>query len=156
MAVRAREYLAGHEFALVLTSPLARASETCRLAGFGDQAVVEPNLAEWDYGVYEGRTSDEIRREEPNWSIWSSTITGGESIAELGHRAEAVISEAVKAPGDVLMFAHGHIIRVLAAAWVGCPYDAGRILALDTAALCVLGYERETRVVRMWNRRLWE
>jgi len=146
-----RQYLERREFALVLTSPLSRARETCRAAGFGDQARNEPNLCEWDYGIYEGRTTTEIRETEPDWTIWTAQITGGESLADVGHRAETVIRGATNAGGDVLMFAHGHIIRVLAAVWLGLPYGAGRHFALDTAGVSVLGYERGMPVLRLWN-----
>lgn len=138
---------------LVLSSPLVRARETCRLAGFNG-AEIDPNLAEWDYGIYEGRTTLDIRKEIPDWSIWLSPITGGESLDQVASRARAVI-ERVAASGheEVALFAHGHILRVLAACWVGLPPAAGRLLALDTASISMLGYERKTRVIRQWNLR---
>jgi probable phosphoglycerate mutase len=143
--------LAGREFALVLTSPLARARETCALAGFAAQARVEPNLREWDYGDYEGRTTAEICAQRPDWSLWRDGVPGGESIAAVAARAQAVIGEAAAAGGDVLLFSHGHLLRILAACWLGLPADAGRLLALGTASIGSLGFERATRVITRWN-----
>jgi probable phosphoglycerate mutase len=133
------------------TSPLLRARETCRLAGLGEAARVDEDLREWDYGVYEGRTTIDIRKETPDWSIWLSPITGGESLEEVAVRARRVIDRAVAVEGDVALFAHGHILRILAACWIGLPPITGRYLALDTASVSVLGYERQTRVIRRWN-----
>lgn len=149
-AARVGRLLAGHAFAAVWTSPKQRARETARRAGFGG-AAVKDNLVEWDYGVYEGRTTAEIRASEPGWSVWTSPIQGGESLAELGDRALRVIQAAMAEGGDVALFSHGHFLRVLAATWVGLPPSCGRILGLDTGAVSVLGYERDTRVVRLWN-----
>ena len=135
----------------VWTSPLARAQETCRLAGYGATARVDPDLPEWDYGIYEGRTTLEIRQLQPEWSVWKSEITGGEALEQVAARTLAVIERATQAPGDVILFAHGHVLRILAATWMGLPPLAGRYLALDTASVSVLGYERQTRVIRQWN-----
>jgi broad specificity phosphatase PhoE len=143
--------LAGRSFALVLTSPLGRARETCRLAGYGEVAHIADDLREWDYGVYEGRTTADIRREEPGWSIWTNPVPGGESIAQVGERARRVIERAITAGGDVAMFAHAHILRILAATWIEQPPVNGRLFALETAAVSMLGYERESRVIRLWN-----
>jgi len=143
--------LGGRTFALVLTSPLGRARETCRLAGYDAVAQVTDDLREWDYGVYEGRTTAEVRAEAPGWSIWTTEVKGGESVAEVGARARRVIDRAVAAGGDVALFAHGHILRILAAGWIGFPPEGGRLLALGTASVSVLGYERETRVIEAWN-----
>jgi probable phosphoglycerate mutase len=143
--------LAGRRFALVLTSPLARARETCRLAGYGDVAVPTPDLCEWDYGEYEGRRTAEIREHEPGWTIWTHGPQRGESVEDVGRRADRVIERAAAAGGDVALFAHAHVLRILAARWLGLAPDAGRLLALDTAATNVLGFERETRVIRRWN-----
>jgi broad specificity phosphatase PhoE len=143
--------LAGHKFALVLSSPLARARETCRLAGFGDSAEMTDDLREWDYGIYEGRRTADIRKEAPGWTVWNSAIPGGESIEQVAQRTRRVIDRAVGAPGDVALFAHAHVLRVLTACWLGLPPDAGRLLALGTASLNILGYERETRVISVWN-----
>lgn len=143
--------LAGRRFALVLRSSLRRARETCRLAGYGDVARVTDDLLEWDYGVYEGRTTQEIKVEEPDWSIWTASVPKGESIEQVGHRAQSVIQQALEAGGDVVLFAHGHILRILAACWLGLPLDAGRLFVLHTASISVLGFERETRVITRWN-----
>jgi probable phosphoglycerate mutase len=146
-------FLAGRRFALILTSPLERARETCRLAGYGDGAVVDPNLSEWDYGDYEGRTTPDIQKEVPDWSLWDSGVPHGETIRQVAGRAEAVIARALQADGegDVALFAHGHILRILTACWLGLPPDAGRFFALGTASLSMLGYERSTRVITRWN-----
>jgi probable phosphoglycerate mutase len=145
-------YLAGRRFALVLTSPLKRAMDTCRIAGYGDVAQIEPNLREWDYGEYEGRTTADIRREVPNWSLWTMGVPGGETIDQVASRARLVIERASSVSGDVGLFAHGHILRILTACWLDLSPDAGRLFALDTGSLSVLGYERETRVIQRWNR----
>ena len=142
----------GHRpFALVLTSPLARARETCKLAGYGDAAQTSDDLLEWDYGVYEGRTTRDIQAEQPGWSIWTAAIAGGEAVEHVGERVRRVIDRAAAAPGDVALFAHAHVLRILAACWLGLPPAGGRLLALGTAAISVLGHEHETRVVSVWN-----
>ena len=143
--------LDGREFALVLTSPLQRARDTCALAGFGNQARVERNLREWDYGDFEGRTTAEIRVEYPEWFLWCSGVPNGEALTAVAARAHAVIGEATAAGGDVLLFSHGHMLRILTACWLGVPPDEGRLFALGTASLSSLGYERETRVITRWN-----
>jgi broad specificity phosphatase PhoE len=144
-------HLAGHAFARVLTSPLARARETCRLAGFGDVAEATDDLREWDYGIYEGRTTPDIRKTEPGWSIWTTAVTQGESVEQVGERVRRVIDRAASASGDVALFAHAHVLRILAACWLALPPEGGRLLALGTASISVLGYERETRVISAWN-----
>ena len=144
-------YLSGHRFALVLTSPLGRALETCRLAGFGGVALERDDLREWDYGEYEGRTTAEIREERPGWTLWRDGVPGGEPVDEVGSRADAVIAEARAAGGDVALFAHGHVLRILAARWLGLPARDGSLLALDPATVSILGYERESPVIRLWN-----
>jgi probable phosphoglycerate mutase len=154
LAARMTDTLSVHDFALVLSSPLQRATETARLAGFDGIAGVDPNLREWDYGVWEGRTTADIRQTNPNWSIWSSEIPEGESLQEIGSRADAVIERALSAGGNVLLFAHGHLLRVLAARWLGLPAGWGQVFALGTGAVSVLGYEREHRVIQLWNRGL--
>ena len=143
--------LASRSFALVLVSPLTRAVETCRIAGYGDVAQFTDDLLEWDYGAYEGRTTADIRTEVPGWTIWTGNPPGGETIGQVGRRVATVIDQATAAGGDVALFAHGHVLRVLAACWLGLPPGAGRLLALGTASLSVLGYERETRVITTWN-----
>lgn len=144
-------YLSGRQFALVLTSPLMRARDTCQLAGYGDAAEVEPNLSEWDYGDYEGRTTSDIQKEVPGWSLWKSGVPHGETIDQVAGRAESVITRASQAGGDVALFAHGHILRILTACWLALPANAGRLFALGTASLSTLGYERTTRVITRWN-----
>lgn len=143
--------LGGRKFALVLTSPLERARETCRLAGYGAEAQIEPNLLEWDYGDYEGRTTSEIQKEVPGWSLWVSGVPNGETVGQVAARAEAVIERALQADGDVALFAHGHVLRILTARWLGLDGDAGRLFALGTASMGTLGYERTTRVIIRWN-----
>jgi probable phosphoglycerate mutase len=143
--------LQGRQFALVLTSPLARAAESCRLAGFGDVADQRDELREWDYGAYEGRTTIEIREEIPGWTIWRGAVPEGETIDEVAARVDRVIAELRAAQGDALLFAHGHVLRVLAARWLGLEAQAGALFALDPATLSTLGYERETAVMRLWN-----
>ena len=139
-------------FALVLTSPLARAAETCRLAGFGDEARERAEVMEWDYGAYDGRTTADIRVERPGWTLWDDGVPDGETAGEVGARVDRVIAEVRAVDGDALVFAHGHVLRVLAARWLGLEPTAGRFFALDPATISVLGYERETAVVRGWNR----
>jgi probable phosphoglycerate mutase len=145
-------YLAGRKFAGVLVSPLGRARETCRLAGY-ENAQIDPGLSEWDYGDYEGRTTAQIQAERPGWSLWSDGVPNGETAAQVAARADGVIAHAlaVAGEGDVALFAHGHILRVLAARWLGLPPEDGRLFALGTAAVSTLGYERETRVITRWN-----
>ena len=152
-AGRLRAALGSRSFALVLTSPLARAAETCRLAGYGDVANAREELMEWDYGEYEGRTTREIRGELPGWTVWTRDVPGGESVHEVGRRVDRVLGEVRDTEGDVAIFGHGHLIRVLAARWIGLPPEAGSLLALDTASVSVLGYERETPVIKGWNQR---
>ena len=144
-------YLAGRQFALVLTSPMERAMETCRLAGYGDVAQIDPNLQEWDYGDYEGRKTADIRKERPGWFLWRDGVPNGETIEQVVERAEAAIDRAMKAGGDVALFAHGHILRILTACWLDLRPDDGRLFALSTASVSVLGYEHETRVISRWN-----
>lgn len=143
--------LAQWRFARVLTSPLGRARESCRLAGLGDHAEVCDDLQEWDYGEYEGRTTADIRLERPGWSLWGDGVPGGETVDQVGARADRVIAEATAAPGPVVVFAHGHLLRVLTARWLGLEADAGRLFALDPATISTLGHERETRVILSWN-----
>ena len=144
-------HLAGRQFALVLTSPLGRARETCRLAGFSEGAQVTDDLLEWNYGIYEGRTTAAVRAEQPGWSIWTTTVAQGETVEQVGERARRVIERADAVAGDVALFAHAHILRILAACWMGLPPIHGRNLTLSTASISVLGYERETRVLQIWN-----
>src|SRR5512139_1365916 len=152
-AARPGRRLAGREFALVLTSPLLRAHETCRLAGYGGAARPDPDLMEWDYGAYEGRTTADIREEVPGWTIWTGAARAGESADEVGARADRVIARCAAAGGDVALFAHGHLLRILTARWLGLSAGAGRLFVLDTASVGVLGHEHEQRVLRCWNER---
>jgi len=143
--------LRGREFAAVFTSPLARAADTCKLAGLGDGAVVREELTEWDYGEYEGRTTADIRETVPGWTVWSHVTPGGETPAQVGARCDALIEELVRFEGAVACFAHGHILRVLGARWMGVPPENGANLALSTGTLSVLGWERVNRTLELWN-----
>jgi probable phosphoglycerate mutase len=143
--------LSAWTFSLVLTSPLQRARETCRLAGFGERAQVRPDLAEWDYGRYEGLTSKQIDELRPNWSLWRDGGPGGETAADVGRRADRVVAEVRRVEGDVLIFAHGHVLRVLASRWLGEPPEGGRHYALQTATVSVLSYEHADPVIQRWN-----
>jgi broad specificity phosphatase PhoE len=142
--------LTGRRFALVLASPLGRAMQTCRLAGFTDPEI-DGDLVEWDYGELEGRTTAEIRETSPGWSVWSDSVPGGESAADVAVRADRVLARIDRAGGDVLVFSHGHQLRVLAARWLGLDATAGRLLALGAGSLSVLGWEREQPVIVRWN-----
>ncbi len=144
------QLLNGHAFALVLSSPMQRALETCRLAGHGDDVVVTDDLREWDYGDYEGRTTADIREKRPGWVVWDG-VPNGETVEQVGARVQRVIDRAASAGGDVVAFAHGHCLRILTACWLGLPPVDGRLFGLDTATVSVLGYEREQRVIRSWN-----
>ncbi len=143
--------LAERRFSLVLCSPLRRARETCQLAGFGGQTIVLDELHEWDYGEYEGLTTPEIRAQRPDWDLWRDGCPGGESPSEIEARADRVLERVREVAGDAVLFAHGHILRVLAARWVVQPVAFGARLALSAGAVGTLGYERETEVLREWN-----
>lgn len=148
-------FLAGRNFALVLSSPLIRAYDTCSLAGYGDVAEKDPGLCEWDYGDYEGRTTPDIRKTRPDWFLWTSGVPNGEPIETVAMRADAVIERAKNANASdtsaVALFAHGHILRILASRWLGLPPQCGRLLALGTGTVSVLGYERDIPVLARWN-----
>jgi broad specificity phosphatase PhoE len=146
-ALRAR--VEGHDFALVLCSPLARARETAQLAGL--QPQLRDDLLEFDYGDYEGITTAQIRERRPGWSLWRDGCPGGETADDVGRRVDRVIDEALAAGGDVALVAHGHVLRVLAARWLEQPAAFGGRLRLDTGTISVLGFERETRVIHSWN-----
>lgn len=143
--------LADMRFTRVLTSPLRRAAETCRLAGWYDVAERRDELAEWDYGAYEGRTTAEVRQERPGWSLWHDGTPGGESAADVAARLAPLVSQLRMTDGDVVVFAHGHVLRVLAACWLGLAPADGRFFALSTAAVSRLGWEHETAVILRWN-----
>lgn len=171
-----REFLKNKKFAAVYSSPRQRALETCRLAGLGDGMQVEDGLQEWNYGEFEGKSTKTIRETEgPQWSVWNDPIRGGESVEAVGVRVDGVIERALaavegqkagsspaaqdeKAKGEaegtqrVALFAHAHVLRILAARWIGRPAVDGRLFALGTGSVSVLGFERETRVIAHWNR----
>jgi probable phosphoglycerate mutase len=146
------EKLRGETFDLVLTSPLARARDTCSLAGFGDSAVLTPDLVEWRYGEYEGITTDEIRETVPDWTVFTHGCPGGEVAAQVGERVDRVI-ETVRALGGgrAIAFSHGHLLRVLGARWVELAPEDGARLVLDTATVSILGWDKETPAIRQWN-----
>jgi len=150
-AVLLRDALAQWAFVEVLSSPLERALETCRLAGLADAATTTDDLREWDYGDYEGITTPEIRETRPEWYLWRDGCPNGEDAAAVGERADRVIAAVEAVEGAVALFAHGHVLRVLTARWLGLEPQAGALFALNTGTLSVLGYERETRVIRRWN-----
>lgn len=143
--------LAARTFAAVLCSPLSRARDTAALAGLGERASLRDDLLEWDYGAYNGLTTDEIRRDRPDWNMWRDGCPDGERAADVGARVDRVIAEARAKEGEVAVVAHGHVLRVLAARWIDLDPSQGALLALATGALCTLGYERETAVIVSWN-----
>jgi probable phosphoglycerate mutase len=141
------------DFTAVLTSPLARARETADLSGFGPRAQVDDDLREWDYGTYEGRTTADIRDERPGWDIWTDGAPGGETAAAVGARVDRALARLAGVDGRALLFAHAHLLRVLAARWIGLDAADGRHFAIDTATVSVLGWYREDRVISRWNAR---
>ena len=145
--------LAGHSFGIVLTSPLSRAAETAAIAGHGDTAVRVDDLMEWDYGALEGRKTADIRVEMPNWTIWRGPWPGGETVDDVGARADRVIARIREArpDRDALVFAHGHLLRVLAARWIWLPAASGGLFELATATLSILGWDREAPSIELWN-----
>ncbi len=146
-----RERLAAWSFGLVLVSPATRALETCELCGLDGQAQVREDLLEWDYGEYEGLTTPQIREQRPDWFLWRDGCPGGESAPEVGARADRVIAELRAAGGEMAVFSHGHMLRVLGARWTELAPENGARLGLSTGAICVLGLERETAVIARWN-----
>jgi probable phosphoglycerate mutase len=133
---------------------MLRARETCEILGFGGQAEIEADLKEWDYGIYEGKTTASIQLEIPNWSVWTHRIVEGEAVEQVGLRADRIISKALSstlAGGKVLLVAHAHILRILAARWTERDARSGREFALATASLSILGWERQARVIQLWN-----
>ena len=143
--------LANVTFTLVLSSPLQRARETCELAGLGQFANVEPDLIEWNYGEYEGLTTEQIRSTRSGWSVFRDGCPGGESPEQVGARADRVITKVHAAAGNVALFGHGHFTRVLAARWINLSANYGENFLLDTATLNVLGYYRESPAFMIWN-----
>jgi broad specificity phosphatase PhoE len=151
LAERIRPVLAREAFALVLVSPLQRARETCVLSGLGDGAVVDADLAEWNYGDYEGLTPQQIHEGAPGWLIFRDGCPRGEAPEQVGARVDRVIARARAADGNAALFAHGHVLRVLVARWIALPASAGQHFLLDTGTLCVLGYYREIPAIKIWN-----
>jgi broad specificity phosphatase PhoE len=145
--------LVGREFAHVFVSPMARARETCEIVGLAEQAEVTDDLCEWDYGDYEGLTSAHIRERAPGWTVWTGEIPSGESIDEVAARADRVIARACSFDGDVALFGHGHILRMITARWCELAPVEGRRFVLDTATLNVLGWEHGSRGIHLWNDR---
>jgi broad specificity phosphatase PhoE len=143
--------LAGRPFARVLVSPLARARETCELAGYAEAAETDDDLAEWDYGRYEGITSEEIRQTVPGWTVWTGNCPDGETLTQVAARAERVIARALGSDGDVALFAHGHILRVLTARWCQLDPVEGRRFPIETGTVNVLGWEHGYPVIQRWN-----
>jgi broad specificity phosphatase PhoE len=143
--------LRGRQFALILTSPLSRAVETCRLAALPGPVEIDPDLVEWDYGDYEGRPTQEIRQQRPGWFLWRDGVPNGETVEQVGVRADRVLARLHTVDGDVALFAHGHILRILTSRWLGLPPDAGRLFALSPATLSALAWEHETPVIQRWN-----
>ena len=143
--------LAKETFARVFVSPMGRARETCQWAGLGTAAFIEPNLVEWNYGEYEGLTPKQIQERAPGWLIFRDGCPGGESPEQIGARVDRVIAQVRTIKGDLALFAHGHVLRVLVARWLGLPAGAGQHFLLDTGTLCVLGYYRDIPAVKIWN-----
>jgi probable phosphoglycerate mutase len=145
--------LVGLTFDRVLTSPLLRARQTCDLAGLGSRATVDPDLAEWDYGDYEGKTTPEVHAERPLWDLFADGCPGGESTGQVSARADRFLSRASEIKGTLAVFSHGHFGRVLAARWILLPVAAGKRLDLATASLSILGFEHgpDTPVLKLWN-----
>jgi broad specificity phosphatase PhoE len=151
LARQLQPILAREKFVMVLTSPLQRARETCELAGLGRLATIDRDLMEWNYGEYEGLTTDEIRQTKPDWSVFRDGCPGGESPLDVGARADRVLAKIHATEGNVALFAHGHILRVLAARWINLPAGYGEHFLLDTATLNMLGYYRESPAFKIWN-----
>jgi broad specificity phosphatase PhoE len=151
LAERIRPVLARKSFALVLVSPMQRARETCELAGLGERAAIDSDLAEWNYGDYEGLTNGQIQKTAPGWLIFRDGCPGGEAPEQVAARVDRIIARVQAAKGDVALFAHGHVLRVLAARWIGLPAGAGAHLLLDTGTLNVLDYYRGNPAIKIWN-----
>lgn len=153
---RLRHRLGGQRFACVFTSPLQRAAETCRIAGFSDVAQIRTDLAEWDYGKYEGRTTADIHSSDPLWDLWGEGAPGGESPADMTRRVDRVLDELLDqcaSGGDVLVFGHGHTLTALTIRWLGLPIENGRHFRLGTGSVSTLGWKRDVRVLEKWNDR---
>jgi broad specificity phosphatase PhoE len=154
LAARMRPVLAANPFGLVLCSPMRRARETCELAGFGERAIIDSDLVEWNYGKYEGLTAKQIDEVAPGWLIFRDGCPGGEAPEQVSARVDRVIARSRAVAGDTALFAHGHLLRVFAARWIGLPASGGQHFLLNTGTLSVLGYYHEIPAVRIWNRPL--
>ncbi len=152
-AIHLGERLKGLAFTKVFTSPLQRAHRTCELAGFGAVAEIDPDLVEWNYGDYEGLTSAQVHARNPDWKLFRDGCPGGETVEQIGSRADRVIARLRAIEGNVLLFSSGHFLRVLASRWLGLPPSGGQSFLLSTAALSQLGYEHDLSepVIRLWN-----
>ena len=151
LAARMRPVLATNTFGLVLCSPMQRARDTCELAGLGDSAIIDSDLVEWNYGEYEGLTPNQIQEAAPGWLIFRDGCPGGEAPEQVGARVDRVIARSRAAAGNTALFAHGHLLRVFAARWIGLPAAGGQHFVLNTGTLCELGYYHEIPAVRIWN-----
>lgn len=151
-ARRIGKRLGDQAFDVVLTSPLRRARQTCELAGLAGQAAIRDDLAEWDYGQYEGITTEQVHARRPGWTLWTDGAPGGESPADVRRRVDRVVAHLAGLDGEVAVFSHGHLLRALGARWLGLPVALGGRFLLDTAAICVLTRYRGQRVVGAWNR----
>jgi broad specificity phosphatase PhoE len=151
MSLKLRPVLARETFTLVLVSPSQRARETCALSGLGDRAEVDPDLMEWNYGAFEGLTTRQIQDQRPGWMIFRDGCPGGETPAQVGARTDRVLGRLRRSEGDVALFAHGHLLRVLVARWIGLPPQGGQHFLLGTGTLSVLGHYQDAPVVRLWN-----
>lgn len=140
-----------HKFKCILCSPLQRAKATCQKAGLFDQAVIEPLLKEWNYGIYEGKTTEEIHRENPGWTIFSKGAPRGESVADVSRRADELLQKIAPIDGDIALFSHGHFLRVLAARWLCLPAEKGSLFSLSPSSVSILEFERSNPVIALWN-----
>jgi len=156
LAARMRPVLAAKLFSLVLCSPMRRARVTCELAGFGDGAIIDPDLVEWNYGEYEGLTPQQIEELAPGWLIFRDGCPGGESPEQVSARVDRVIARLRAVTGNTALFAHGHVLRVFVARWIGLPASGGQHFLLNTGTLCVLGYYHRIPAVRIWNQPLFD
>jgi broad specificity phosphatase PhoE len=146
-----KKRLDGKIFEKVLVSPLERAIRTCEIAGYREQAIITEDLYEWDYGEYEGITTKEIRKTNPGWTVFNGDIPKGETLDQVSLRADRVIAELAKTQGNIALFSSGHILRILGARWIGLDPSHACHLILSTASLCILGYEHESRTIKLWN-----
>jgi probable phosphoglycerate mutase len=150
-ATHLKEKLEGHPFELVLCSPLQRAKKTCEIAGLLTEATLDPDLVEWNYGDYEGLTREQIQKKSPHWNVFSDGGPHGESPDDISARANKVLAKILPLEGDVALFSHGHFLRALAACWLGLPVQQGRLFSLSPCTISILGFERSTPVLCLWN-----